>query len=156
VYSISFDQKFDDQKYTLYKGEIYLDSASLAFVKISYGISPKGRGHRTLPWEIELFMRLRKGIVAQLVVRDVNVEYEKINGYWVITKLEQMNVTNWENNRKTIPKLQIINQRLILKSIDNKQPTRLVNKDKLLSPKPLINQTIPYDAEFWKDYNPPE
>ena len=41
VYKIEFDQK-DKVKKPLYKGELYIDVQSLAFIHFEYGLSPKG------------------------------------------------------------------------------------------------------------------
>jgi hypothetical protein len=156
VYLIKFDQKEEDQKYTSWKGEIYLDSASLAFVKISYGISPKGRGHRTLPYAIELYGQLRKGFSMQLVVHDVEIEYDTSGSRWALKKIEWMNVLKWDSTRGLIPKFQMSVQTLRIDSVDRNQSNRFIDKTKLIRPRAPIDQIAPYNPTFWKDYNPPE
>jgi hypothetical protein len=130
---IRFDQKAEDQKYTSWKGKIYLDSASLAFVKITYGISPKGRGLRTLPWELAWYARVRKGISGELVVHDVTIEYDTSGNRWALKNIEWMDVMKWQSTRKPIPGFQMKVQALHMYTVIHSETNRSIDRTKFFN-----------------------
>ncbi|MFT4969185.1 MAG: hypothetical protein ACI9O4_000930 [Chitinophagales bacterium] len=83
LYIISFDQK-EDVKKTLYQGEMYIDTASMAITEIQASLSPQGI-------DLQKFMPLKFRLLAKLAGFKINIEdisfnaqYKEQDGFWVV------------------------------------------------------------------------
>lgn len=83
MYMISFDQK-EDVKKTLYKGVMFIDTASMAIREVDASLSPQGI-------DIQKFLPLKMRMLAKLTgfsiyIEDVsfNARYEESDGFWII------------------------------------------------------------------------
>ena len=76
VFKIIFDQK-PDVKDALYKGEIYIDTASYAFVKIDFTMSPRGLDYQSFGvpgW----MLKLVSGIEMKVTGFHANLTYKDL------------------------------------------------------------------------------
>ncbi|MGB1248437.1 MAG: carboxypeptidase-like regulatory domain-containing protein, partial [Chitinophagales bacterium] len=85
VHHVTFDQE-DDLKKTLFRGSIYIDTASLAFVDVSVELSPQGVDFQKLiPLRFRMLAKLL-GFSFEIYDVSVQVHYVQYNGFWIIDK----------------------------------------------------------------------
>ena len=80
---VSFDQK-EGLKKTLFKGVLYIDTASLAIKEFKVGLSPEGVDfQKFLPLKVRLLIRLAG---YKIGIKEVYAEgkYSFYDGYWVV------------------------------------------------------------------------
>ena len=83
MYIIHFDQK-EGLKKTLYKGSIYIDTASLAIVEFEAGLSPEGLDfQKVLPLKLRLLAKIA-GYKINIQDIFIQAKYELYDGFWVI------------------------------------------------------------------------
>ncbi len=148
LYIIAFDQK-DDIKYPLYKGKIYIDTESLALVKLTFSLSPKGI-------EYAANVMVKKS-PAGVKVRPVDASYE-------ISYTEQDNIWNLSHIREDIKfkirkRFNLLNitfqstAELAITQIDSLEAKRF-KRDQIIKEKDIFTEKITsYDPDFWEDFN---
>lgn len=83
VHYISFDQK-EKLKKTLFRGNVYIDTASLAIVEIQAELSPLGVDfQKLLPLKFRLLAKLL-GFSIEIYDIKFRAHYSKHNNFWVI------------------------------------------------------------------------
>jgi hypothetical protein len=87
MYIIHFDQK-EGVKKTLYKGSIFIDTASLAIVEFEAGLSPEGLDfQKVLPLKMRILAKIA-GYSINIQEISIQAKYEVYNEFWVIDKGE--------------------------------------------------------------------
>lgn len=83
MHIVKFDQK-DDLKTTLYKGTLYIDTASKAVVEIEASLSPEGLDfQKLLPLRFRMLAKIG-GYKIQIYGLSFTSKYKQNEGFWVV------------------------------------------------------------------------
>lgn len=83
MHMVNFDQA-EGIKKTLFKGTVFIDTASLAIVEIEAKLSPEGIDFQKLiPLRFRLLMKLG-GYTVEVKALSFNANYKKYGDYWVV------------------------------------------------------------------------
>jgi hypothetical protein len=148
VYVVSFDQK-PDVHYPLYKGKMYIDAKSLAFVKAEFCISPYGLIYATS-------MLIRKSsskIRAKVLDANYLVSYTNQDSIW------QLHHVREEIKIRVRKKLSFFNSNyhsvseLVITDADTIKVTRFRNSEIVKPNHVFAEATSYYDEGFWGKFN---
>jgi hypothetical protein len=153
LYIIAFDQK-DNIPYPLFKGKIYLDTKSLAFVKVDFGLSPKGIKYAAG----FLVKKSPRGVKVRPIEAFYQVSYTEQNNKWYLSHIREtlkfkvrkrFNIFNIDF--QTIAELAITQS----DSIANK---RFKSDQTIKANDIFVEKLLDYDPKFWEDFNyiPPD
>ena len=148
VYVVEFDQN-NDVKKALYKGTIYIDKESLAFIKFNYRKSTKGIKYG-LP------RGLNKAILKLLSMnmdgfdRKVTVDYKFYDSKWHLNSINYTEVASFIRNEKLYD---IISTKNYLTTKINDAISNSYQKDEVLKSGEFKDQIGEYDENFWGNYN---
>jgi hypothetical protein len=152
VHEIWFDQK-DGVRKGLYKGKIYLTVDELAFVHISYGLSPKGK-----QWvkfgdsETRVLLRLA-GLKIDLEQEEFQVWYQKVGERWYLSHVHNdvvLSVKNTRSNEGFRPHIKVdyLVTSLQLEAVKPFSSNEAIGNGRLIQ-----YHERPLEPDFWKDYN---
>jgi hypothetical protein len=153
LYIIGFDQK-DFIKYPLYKGKIYIDAESLAFVKVSFSLSPKG-----IDYAAGVMVRKApKGVKVRPVDASYEVSYTENNNVWYLSHIRE------EIQFKIRKRYNIFNitfqttSELAITQIDSVEAKRFKRDQTIKENDIFVEKITSYDPAFWEDFNyiPPD
>lgn len=149
AYEITFDQR-EGVKKSLYRGKIYLDKTSLAFLKIEYGLSPRGLPYasygnvvtKALMNVLDIHIAPRKEVLS--------VEYQELGGRWILSGVTNSATMNFRSKRRhynftSTTKVDYIITRVDTTVIAPASAGRRLGNNKLIE-----FQTTPLDAAFWR------
>lgn len=159
VYVITFDQK-DSVEKQLYKGTIYIDVASMAFVAIDYALSPKGERYNSMTKFLFL------GYMTN--ASSMQIRYKKNNDKWnvyfiqktdgTILRIYRTNITSYIF-RKLNPTLESISFRMnqnyefVITDVDKENVVEF-SADELFKSSSEVKTEINQDNEdIWGKYN---
>jgi hypothetical protein len=153
VYVISFDQK-PSVAYPLYKGKIYIDRESLAFVKAEFGISPKGLDYATSI----LVKKSSSKIKAKVLGANYLVSYTNRDNVWKLHHVRE------EIKIKVRKKYSFFNStyhsvsELVITDSDTTSVNRFRSYDLIKPNQVFAEVSDSYDESFWGKFNfiPPE
>jgi hypothetical protein len=99
VYVILFDQKEGLQK-ALFKGKIYIECESLAFVKIEFGTSEKGLKYAAHPFIWNAMLKLFIDCTEHPYIKHQVCDYEQVQGKWALSYIqyESINTRTFYDN----------------------------------------------------------
>lgn len=148
VYVISFDQK-PEVTYPLYKGKIYIDKESLAFVKAEFAISPLGLNYATSI----LIKKSSSKIKAKVLGASYIVNYSNFDDKWTLHHVRE------EIKIRVRKKYSFFNStfhsvsELVITDSDTTSMTRFRNAD-LVKPNHILAEVSDsYDESFWGKFN---
>lgn len=153
VYVISFDQK-PGVAYPLYKGKLYIDTESLAFVKAEFGISPLGLDYATNV----LVRKSSSKIKAKVLGANYIVSYSKPEDTWKLHHVRE------EIKIRIRKKFSLFNStyhsvsELVITDSDTTSVPQFRSYD-LVKPNHVFAEVREsYDESFWGKFNfiPPE
>lgn len=148
VYIIEFDQN-DDVKKSLYKGTIYIDKESLAFIHLNFGKSPKGIGY-ALPRGFPKAMMKLFSMSMVGTDRKVIVNYKLYYDTWYLSSINYIEVASFIRNEK--PYDIVSTKNLVITNI-NSEIKNLYLKGEVLKSGEFKDQIGEYDEDFWGNYN---
>lgn len=151
VYKILFDQK-EGIKESLFKGQLYLDAESLAFVAIQMARSPRGMawckygdaGTRALLKILGMNIDIRK--------ETFDIIYRPHGGKWVLSSVRNDNTFQFKSNRQFYDFPADIRVDYIITDIDTLPGNAFVSKEMLSNNKFIEGQQSDNDTTFWKDH----
>jgi hypothetical protein len=148
AYVIAFDQK-DQLPFALYKGKIYIDVKTMAFVRADFMLSPKGIDNATS-------MLVRKsppGVKVRPLTASYVVNYTFRNGVWYLNHIRE------EVRFKVRKRFNLYNitfhsaAEMVITQTDSLNIRRL-SRSETVHPNDIFVEKIgPYDEEFWGEYN---
>lgn len=152
AYKIGFDQK-DSLKEALYKGVMYIDTASLAFMHIEIGWSDKGMPYLTETFENKAAAKLLGLHKSRWNFRNIVFDYTHANGKWYPHSVTIQGSFQLIREKEGLHATLLMDDLFLI--------TEIVKDDVHPFPEDQIarrNQHIEkqydaYDAEFWKGYN---
>lgn len=148
AYIISFDQK-DNIPYPLYKGKIYIDVKTMAFVRADFMLSPKGLNNATS-------MLVRKsppGVKVKPILATYVVNYTSRNGVWYLNHIRE------EVKFKVRKRFNLYNltfhttAEMVVTQSDTINIKRFNRTETVRANDIFVEKIGPYDENFWGKYN---
>lgn len=150
TYIIEFDQK-KWVKRPYYKGKIYIDTETLAFVGFDFGFSPKGMAYAK-----DLFVRKEEHNVAtEFQNANFKVKYKHYDDLFHLFYTSsdiQLSASDKEKGIASVIKLET---ELLVSSKHEEIFAQKFEKDELFSSIDVLTHQIKgkYDTQFWDNYN---
>ncbi|HEX2936340.1 MAG TPA: carboxypeptidase-like regulatory domain-containing protein [Bacteroidales bacterium] len=148
LYIIAFDQK-DNIQYPLYKGKIYIDTESLALVKLTFSLSPKGIDYAANV----MVKKAPVGVKVRPMDASYEVGYTEQNNIWHLSHIRE------DIKFKIRKRFNLFNitfqstAELAITQIDSVEAKRF-KRDQTIKEKDIFTEKITsYDPDFWEDFN---
>lgn len=150
AYEITFDQRAGVKK-SLYKGKLYLDKETLAFLEIERELSPRGLsyssygdlGSKTLMTLLDIHINPRKEMLR--------VEYQKVGEHWVLSNVVNNTLLNFYSKRRQYNFTADIKINYIVTGVDTTKEQPASIGKRLSSNKVIENQATPLEPDFWRN-----
>jgi hypothetical protein len=156
VYVIEFDQKPGVQK-SLFKGKVFIETASLAIVRVEYGLSPLG-------------MDFNKFNRVQDSVADADEPHYNLEDFYVTLNYRRRSDSCWylENiigdykfyvtmsagkHREALESRLSIHGELLVTDLDTKHVARMKNDANRIGNDWIYNKITKYDPNYWQHIN---
>jgi hypothetical protein len=153
LYIIAFDQK-DNIAYPLFRGKLYIDTESLAFVKADFGLSPKG-----IRYAAGIMVKKSPpGVKVRPIEASYQVSYTEQNNKWYLSHIrESLKI----KVRKRFNLFNIVFQstaELAITQSDSIASKRFKSGQTIKANDIFVEKTVDYDPKFWEDFNyiPPD
>jgi hypothetical protein len=151
AYKISFDQAND--KFSGYKGTMYVDKETFAFVYFNFGKSPKGMEHNVYGGLMMRTLLAIMGLDIEMNKNNVSISYQNFNGKYYLNNVvntTQMHFDNESEGYKFDADVRV--DYLVTKVNDAK--TEPFDSDEVASKNRLLqSKVMDYSSEFWDNYN---
>lgn len=148
VYMITFDAK-DDSPYALFKGKLYIDRRSLAFVRADFMIGPKGIDQATQL----LVQKASRKVKVKLLSAKYLVDYKKQNQKWCLNNIREELTLKIRKKFTLFNKTYYTESELLITKADSIGVHRF-NKHEMAKPNDIFVEKIgSYDETFWGEYN---
>lgn len=148
VYVVSFDQK-PEVDYPLYKGKLYIDKESLAFVNAEFGISPLGLKYATG----QMVKKTTSKLNAKVLEANYLVSYSNTEGVWRLHHVRE------EIRIRIRKKFSFFNStyhsvsELVITDSDTTSITRFKNAEIVKQNHVFAEVSNNYDESFWGKFN---
>jgi hypothetical protein len=138
VYVLSFNSHGG---YTYYKGKVFIEKGSLAFVRAEYSLNEYG---------LETVNNsTKKNTETKLLERNYVVNYAQFGGRWSFHDANVVNI--YEHNCQN--KLLENKMSYVITKIEDQGVKRFMSKEVIALSESFSEQTMAFDEEFWKDFN---
>ncbi|MDW7694780.1 serine hydrolase [Flammeovirgaceae bacterium SG7u.111] len=152
AFVLSFDQK-DGKKIAGYKGKLFIDANTFAFLYIDYGISPKGlayfsygdKGTRVLMSLLDIHLKMDKD--------EYQLSYKKTGGKYYLNHVGNDARISFKSSRNHYEFELETRVDYLVTSIQTEAYTPFSSDELLGKGKFIENQNSMYDPDFWKNYN---
>lgn len=152
AYEISFDQK-DGLKKSLYKGKIYLDKATLAFISLQLLRSSKGIRYAKYGAPGTRALMKILGINMDLKKESFKVDYKKFGSKWTLSSVKNISTLLFKSNRQNYEFEATIDVDYVISDIDTTQKAPFKAEEVLGDNKFIEFQGNEPEPNFWKYYN---
>jgi hypothetical protein len=148
VYNISFDQK-EYSPYALYKGNIYIDRRTMAFVRFDFTFSPKGIDEANHG----LVLKSPRKVKVKLMKANYLVNYNNQNNVWSLSNVREEILFTIHKKLTFFTKNFYIEANLVITKTDTTEVHRFNNHDIIHQKDVFVEKLGKYDENFWGDYN---
>lgn len=150
AYKITFDQ--NDIKKSGYKGYMFIDKETFAFIGFNFGLSPKGlKYHKYGDPALRALMKVF-GIDISMNKNNFQIRYKKFGDKYYLNNVANDATLTFKSNRQHFNFESDIRVDYLVTKIE-KDTVFPFAKDETLGKRKLIEeQNSIYDANFWKDY----
>jgi hypothetical protein len=152
VYKISFDQREHIEK-AYFKGIFYIDTASLAFVRIELGMSERGLPYLKNGFDNQAAARILGLHKSRWQSRNRIVEYKYVHGLWYLYKNTSQEVFRMIREKEGLNTLLPIEATFLVTEIKKDNISPFEEKDLARDNRHLERQYGKYDPDFWKGFN---
>ena len=152
VYVISFDQNSGIKK-ALYKGKMYLEKESLAFVYFEYDFSPKGLDYAKYGDGPTRALLKLFGMNIDIQKDAYRIYYQKLNDRWYLHKVSNKSWLNLSSMREYYNFPVFARIEYVVTEIDTSRKTPFPNAEVINNSKIFEDHYSLYDPDFWENYN---
>ncbi len=149
VHEISFDQK--KMKQALYRGKIYLDVETLAFVSVEYELSPKGIAYVKPGTAVERAALKLLDITIELLDQRTTLDYRRYGDKWYLHYVRRAEDVRVKSRRYNFDVPVASRSEYLVTRIDtvNAQPF----PDVKYTRETFLESASDTTSAFWKSYN---
>lgn len=149
--AIAFDQK-EGAKESLYKGLIYLDKVSMAFISFDIQRSPIGLKYAKYGnGKMRLLLKLM-GISITMLGDTYRIQYRKVNEKWMFASAKTSTILRFKSDRRQYDFNCNIQGDYLNTEIDTIQ-SKPFRDDEVLSNRSIEFKSDEPEMLFWKEYN---
>jgi hypothetical protein len=151
VWRLAFDQQ-PDQRRALYRGALYLDTASLAFVGLDAALSPRGMRYHKVGNLTERLMMEALGLTITTTYDSIHIEYQAVRGQWYFANMHLLDRNTIRDDRVPYTVRVASDVHYVTTQIDTAaEPFGL---EEILGRNTFIeNVDSPDDPSFWMGWN---
>ena len=149
---ITFDQK-DGLKESGYKGRLWLDANTLAFIAFDYSLSPKGVAYAQFANAATRALMKLLGIGIDTRAEHHLIRYKKFGNRWMLSDVRNDHVLRIRSNRGFYDFNADIRVDYLVTGVDTLHQQAFTSNESLGNNKFIENQPRDNDTSFWKDYN---
>ncbi|MDB4285853.1 serine hydrolase [bacterium] len=151
VYVISFDQKKGLKK-ARYKGKLYIDSKTFAFIHIDYSLSPRGIFYFKYGSASQRALMATMGIRITMPKNEHQISYKKIGNKYYLSGAVNDAILNFKSAQAHFDfvadsRVDYLVTHIETENVEPFQESNLLNLGYLIE-----KQDSPYDSTFWDDY----
>lgn len=152
AYLISFDQK-DGLKEAGFKGRLWIDAGTLAFIAFDYSLSPKGIDYAQFAnAATRTLMKLLS--IGIDVKKEANfIRYKQFGNRWILSDVRNDHLLRIHSNRRFYDFNADIRVDYLVTGADTLRREAFAGNESLGSNKFIENQQNDNDTSFWKEYN---
>lgn len=149
VHEISFDQK--NLKQALYRGKIFLDVETLAFVSVEYEVSPKGIAYVKPGTAVERAAMKLLDISIELLDQRTTLDYRRYGSKWYLHHVRRAEDVSVKSNRYNFDVPVTDRSEYLVTRIDttNTQPF----PDVKYTRETYLESASDATSAFWENYN---
>lgn len=151
VYVIAFDQ-MEEIKKAYFKGNIYIDVESLAFVKVEYAYSEKGIMYYR-PSLVTQGIMTFMGLNLEIKELSANVNYNLIGDKWYLKNINVHGALSLSKERKGEFADYEYNLNLLVTDIEIENVKEFTDEELINSKKRIADQVKEYEKNYWDEYN---
>lgn len=151
VYVIVFDQK-EEIKKPYFKGKIYIDVESLAFVKVEYAYSEKGIMYYR-PSLVEQGVMTFMGLNLEIKELSANINYNLVGDKWYLKNINVHGAFSLSKERKSKFADYEYNLNLLVTGIEIENVKEFTDEELINSNKRIADQVKEYEKNYWDEYN---
>ncbi|WEK36830.1 MAG: serine hydrolase [Candidatus Pseudobacter hemicellulosilyticus] len=152
VYQISFDQQ-DGIKESLYKGVLYIDQATEAFVALEFNRSPKGITYARYGNAAERVLLKLLAMQIDIFRENARIHYQQVGGKWVLASVLNGHEWRFRNSRLVFDFLADIRVDYVVTGVDTGNLAGFTARETLGDHRFIEHQDQRFAPDFWKDYN---
>lgn len=151
AWKITFDQR-DGIRKALYKGTVYISTASHAFLSLEYGFSPKGISHARYGDAATRALMKLLDIDIDLLKDDNRMAYRKAGEKWVLSSATNNTVFGFRSRRNHYNFKADAQLDYIVTDVDTLETNSFAAPEVLGANKFIEQQDADTAAGFWRDY----
>ncbi len=151
VYVIAFDQK-EEIKKSYYKGKIYIDVESLAFVKVEYAYSEKGIMYYR-PSLVEQGIMSLLGLNFEIKELSANINYNLVGDKWYLKNINVRGALSLSKESKNKFANYEYDLNLLVTNIKIENVKEFTKEELISSNKRIADQVKEYEKNYWDEYN---
>lgn len=151
VYRIAFDQ-LPDQKRSLFRGVLYLDTTTLAFLGVDMALSPRGMRYHKVGTLTERLLMESLGLSIFTTYDSMSLRYEALGPHWYFSRMHLVDRNTIHDSRVPYTVRTASEVRYVTTLVDREaQP---FPNDQTLNQNAFIeNIDSPTDPGFWAGWN---
>lgn len=152
TYLISFDQK-DGLKKSRYKGRLWLDAGSLAFIAFEYQLSPKGIEFAQYGNAATRTLLKLLGMQIDVKKETFLIRYKQYGNKWILSDVRNEHTLGLKSNRRRYDFDADIRVDYLVTAADTIHTKDFAEGETLGSNKFIEFQSNSYSDTFWVNYN---
>lgn len=152
AYLVSFDQK-DRLKKSRYKGRLWLDANTLAFIAFEYQLSPKGIEFAQYGNAATRALLKLLGMQIDVKKETFLIRYKQYGGKWILSDVRNDHTLRLKSNRKRYDFDADIRVDYVVTAADTSHIKDFAEGETLGSNKFIEFQQNSYSDTFWLNYN---
>jgi len=152
IYVISFDQK-DGIKKSGYRGKLFIDLETFAFIHLDYGLSPKGIAYHKVGSASQRVLLDIFGIEISVPKYDTKISYKKIGGKYYLSNVYVDAVNSIRNSRAHYDFDADLRLDYLITNIQTENCEPFTDEEVLGKNKYIEKQHSIYDQNFWDEHN---
>jgi hypothetical protein len=152
AYRIEFDQR-DSVKEALFRGIIYIDTASLAFMHIETDWSKKGMPYLTETFDNKVAARILGLQKSRWNYRHMEVDYTLRQGKWYLQRIMMKSSFQLIHEKTALDTELVMNDLFVVTETVTDNVSPFPDNEVARQHQIIEKQFDSYDPEFWKGYN---
>lgn len=152
IFVISFDQK-DGIKKSGYRGKLFIDLKTFAFIHLDYGLSPKGIEYHKFGSASQRVLMELFDIKIKAPKNDLKISYKKIEDKYYLSSVYVETIWSIKSSRAHYDFDTDIRLDYLITDIQTENCESFTDEEVLGKNKLIEQQNSIYDQNFWKEHN---
>ncbi|MEL7148850.1 MAG: serine hydrolase domain-containing protein, partial [Bacteroidota bacterium] len=152
VYEVAFQQKSGNKK-PGFIGTVLIDKETFAFLRFNYQINPETTQYIKIGSVATRTLMALVGLKVEYLTGKTIINYKRIGDHYFLSDVQDSSRLFFKNDRQNYQFQTDLRSDYVVTEVqlDNILPPS--REDLLKNSKMIENQNIPYDQQFWDNYN---